>query len=339
MPAKEELRQTVRDRLDTIIARVNAALRGENLAALEAVLTRLGRGGQLPHWYPGLKQNRTLPNLDGKTIGSVVEMLLVAVLETNAFASLGVGPLRINPARGVDLPDLDLGVKSPSENYCTSEPFFSPYERLLGSEFDAVVLLTDYQEAKKKPPLKLQIIQWKYLSKTQIADRGLCRLAGRHRDWLVAQNEARAKKFMRFLAYVNQGDWRAKRLLTVLDHLQSEDEIRAAIAKIGKGFEQENKRRATPPKRSKRPWKPKELIPVEEMDALRAILGITPPHFGVLDAADNWVVDHHADAARLPNENEWQRLLVSPLNGEIGMSVALQWRYNFGRLFGASTKE
>jgi hypothetical protein len=67
-------------------------------------------------------------------------MLLVAVLEKVIFQGLEVPPLRVNPARGVDLPDLDLGIKSPSENYCTSEPFFSAYERLIGSEYDALIL-------------------------------------------------------------------------------------------------------------------------------------------------------------------------------------------------------
>ena len=38
------------------------------------------------------------------------------------------------------------------------------------------------------------------------------------------------------------------------------------------------------------------------------------------------------DQQTLPN-NEWNRLLVSPLNGQIGMSFALQWRYNFARVF------
>lgn len=84
-------------------------------------------------------------------------MLLVALLETSTFRGMGVPPLGINPARGVDLPDIDLGIKSPSQNYCTSEPFFSAYERLLGSEHDMVVLLTDYQTAKKTPPLRMNL--------------------------------------------------------------------------------------------------------------------------------------------------------------------------------------
>ena len=77
MPAKEELRQTVRDRLDAIIAEVNAALRGENLNTMKKGLERTGRNRQLPHWFQKLRTDGTLPNLDGKTIGSVVEMLLV----------------------------------------------------------------------------------------------------------------------------------------------------------------------------------------------------------------------------------------------------------------------
>jgi len=67
MPTKEELRELVRTGLDAIMGRVNEALAGKKLAAIEPVLTRLGRGGKLPHWYAGLKANHTLPNLDGKT--------------------------------------------------------------------------------------------------------------------------------------------------------------------------------------------------------------------------------------------------------------------------------
>jgi hypothetical protein len=330
MPTKEELRQIVRSNLDPLIGKVNAALRGENLANLEAVLKRLGRGGNLPHWYEKLKSDATLPNLDGKTIGSVVEMILVAVLETDTFASLGIPPLKINPARGVDLPDLDMGCKSPSENYCTSEPFFSAYERLLGSEHDALVLLTDYQEAKKKPPLRLQITKWRYLTKTQIADEGLCRLAKKQRDWLLSQNESWAKKVLRFLAFVNQSDWRAKKLVKLIDNLQDDTQIKAIIAEAEADFKTKNAEKLR---------KDKTLLPDSDIDALRAILKIAPLQLGVIDAADNWVVEVQKELGRVPNDNEWSRLLASPLDGLIGMSFALQWRYNFGRLFGVRVED
>lgn len=243
MPTKARLRAVLQQKLMDTIGRVNSALSGQDVETLETVLRRIGRGQQFPHWYEGLKANHTLPNLDGKTIGSVVEMLLVAVLETHTFFGMTVPPLRINPARGVDLPDLDLGIKSPSENYCTSEPFFSAYERLIGSEHDVLVLLTDYQEAKKKPPLRLQIIQWRYLRASQVADHTLCRIALKHRKWLIHTDESRAKRVFRFLAYINQSDWRAKRLLLLLDNLRDDAAIRAIIAKAEKEFAKTNKQR------------------------------------------------------------------------------------------------
>jgi hypothetical protein len=330
MSTKAELRAILQQRLPDTIARVNAALSGQDVEALAKVLARVGHGQQLPHWYEGLKTDHTLPNLDGKTIGSIVEMLLVGILETFTFTDLAVPPLRINPARGIDLPDLDLGVKSPSENYCTSEPFFSAYERLIGSEHDALVLLTDYQQAKKKPPLRLQIIQWRYLLGTQIADHNLCRIALKHREWLVQTVEARTKRVFRFLAYINQSDWRAKRLLLLLDNLRDDDAIRAIIVKAEKDFVKINKERL---KKDKLP------IPDADLQALKAILSVSPLQLGIVDAADNWVVEIRKDTARAPNDNEWARLLASPLDGLIGMSMALQWRYNFGPLFGASDEE
>jgi hypothetical protein len=330
MPTKAQLRAVLQQKLSDTIGRVNSALSGQDVEALETVLKRIGRGQQLPHWYEGLKANHTLPNLDGKTIGSVVEMLLVAVLETHTFLGMTVPPLRINPARGVDLPDLDLGVKSPLENYCTSEPFFSAYERLIGSEHDVLVLLTDYQEAKKKPPLRLQIIQWRYLRASQVADHTLCRIALKHRKWLVQTDESRAKRVFRFLAYINQSDWRAKRLLFLLDTLRDDDAIRAIIARAEKEFTKTNKQRL---KKDKLP------IPDVDLDALTAILAVNPLYLGIVDAADNWVVEVRKDTARAPNDNEWRRLLASPLDGLIGMSLALQWRYNFGLLFGVGDDE
>jgi hypothetical protein len=330
MPSKEELRQLVRARLDQVIAHVNATLRGEHLESIEPVLSRIGRGGQLPHWYERLKHDHTLPNLDGKTIGSVVEMLLLGVLETSTFAGLGLPPLKINPARGVDLPDLDLGVKSPSENYCTSEPFFSAYQRLIGSDHDALVLLTDYQTAKRNPPLRLQIIRWRYLTRTQIADEGLCRVARKHRDWLVRENVAWAQKVVRFLAFVNQSDWRAKQLVKILDALPEEAAVRNLFARAKADFAKQNRQRL----RKDRP-----PLPDADLEALERVATVRPLHLGVIDAADNWVVEVQKDLARLPNDNEWQRFLASPLDGLIGMSFALQWRYNFGRLFGAREAE
>jgi len=322
---KDQLRQLVKDQLDLIIAKVNIALHGKNLSVLRPTIERVGRGGRVPHWFPELEAQGTLPNADGKTIGSIVEMLLIAVLETETFREVGAPPLRINPARGVDLPDLDLGVKSPSENYCTSEPYFSAYERLYGSEHDALVLLTDYQSAKRTPPLRLQIIKWNYLSKTQLADVNLCRIARKHRTMLLNDGEARTQRLFRFLAYVNQSDWLGKHLVSLIDNMNDSGAVLKQIEFAEIDFKRKNLERER---------KFRDLIPDASLRALQSIPKTTPLLVALTDAADNWVTECMKEAGRLPNDNEWHRLKNGPLDGRIGMSFALQWRYNFGRLFG-----
>ena len=86
-------------------------------------------------------------------------------------------------------------------------------------------------------------------------------------------------------------------------------------------------------KNAERARKDKDTIPDHEIESLLSIAESQPIILGIVDAVDNWVVENYKDFARLPNENEWRRLLVSPLNGQIGMSFALQWRYNFARVF------
>lgn len=323
---KEELQEKLKANLDPTMERVNLALKGEGMDVIKGTLKRLGRGNQLPHWFETLRSSHTLPNLDGKTIGSVVEMLLVSVLENYTYKGLGIPQLHVNPARGVDIPDLALGIKSPSTNFCTSEPYFSAYERLLGNEYDALVLLTNYQEAKSTPPLKLQITSWRYVSKTEIAGSTLCKIALKHRDRLIEENEAWAKKLFRFLAFVNQSDWRAKHLIKIVAELGNEEKIKELVSAAEEDFERQNSRRAE---------SLTDIIPESDIKAIKDILSVQPLTLGVLDAADNWVTDVQKDAGRYPNDNEWNRLLTSPLNGKIGMSFALQWRYNFGRLFGS----
>lgn len=324
MPTKAELRNLLRERLDQTMAELNQALQGLNLERLEPVLLRVGRGSTLPHWYDQLRAQQTLPNLDGKTVGSVIEMLLVAVLETVIFQDIEIPQLRLNPAKGVDLPDLDLGVKAPSRNYATSEPFFSAYERLFGSEYDALIMITDYQEQKSHPPLKLQVIQWHYLLNTQLADFTLTSIARKHREWLVNQNEVWAQKIFRFLAYINQSDWRASHLRRIVDAMQNEEQVEKLMIAAQKDFTRKNNQHAR---------NSKDAIPYHEIESLLSIAKAQPMTLGVVDAADNWVVENYKDFARLPNENEWKQLLISPLNGAIGISFALQWRYSFNRIF------
>ena len=323
---KAELREVVRQNLGDIMRTLNAALAGQGLDKLEPVVKRIGRGGKLPHWYAELAEQNTIVNLDGKTIGSILEMLLVAVLETGVLEKHRV-KLRVNPARGIDLPDLDLGVKSPSKNYCTSEPFFSAYERLYGNEHDCLIVLTDYQTAKKtEGAFKIRAESWQYLRASEIADAGLCRIALKHRASLLQQSESTAKRVFQFLAYVNQSDWRGIKLLELLDRMDESDrEFNTALDRIEKDYERLNKTRF----KSNR-----ELIPEVDLQALKQVFPVVRDNLGLTAQLGNWVTEFVKDAARLPTDSEWKRLVNSPLDGKIGMSFALQWRYNFGRIFG-----
>ena len=69
------------------------------------------------------------------------------------------------------------------------------------------------------------------------------------------------------------------------------------------------------------------------MDKILNIKKITPRQIGVFTAIDDWVIETQKDNGRYPNDNEWDRFRKSALNGEIGMSFALQWRYNFSSVF------
>jgi hypothetical protein len=160
---------------------------------------------------------------------------------------------------------------------------------------------------------------------TQLADENQCRIARFNRDWLLADSEVRTKKVFRFLAYVNQSDWLGKQLLRLVEAIQDENAVHEAVALATSDFDRKNREFLR---------LDKPAIPDDDLASLRSILNVKPLRIGVIEAADNWVVQTQKEAGRAPNDNEWQRLLCGPLDGLIGMSFALQWRYNFGRLFG-----
>lgn len=319
-------REHIKNNMSKITEILNAYLRGENVIEIEEILCGLGRGGKLPAWYDLLKNGSSMKNLDGKTIGSVIEMTLVGVLEKHILKKFNIPKLEINPAKGVDIPGINLGVKSPSENFCTSEPFFSAYERLLGNENDSIVLLTDYQSAKKNPPpVRIQIIKSEYLYGSEIAEKNLCSIARKNKDELFYLDETLCKKMLQFLCFVNQSDWRAKSLLSLLNNIFDGDEkidglINDLEIRFNKKMKQDTK---------------KGVIPLDNSE-LNKILQIKTSNqkiYSVINACSDWVIDYHKDFARMPNDNEWHRFLRSPLNGKIGMSFALQWRYDFGPIF------
>lgn len=325
MNTVREIKDNIKKRLSEIVKEVNLALSGgKALQEVKDTLQRLGRGGKTPHWYAMLENDGALPNLDGKSLGSVLEMVFVAVLENKFCHDAPMVPLAINPARGIDIPALQLGVKSPSENYCTSEPFFSAYERLIGNEHDAVILLTDYQTRKSRPPLQIQIIKYAYLKGSQIADKNLCEVAKAHRANLLRDNVSELKKIVRFLAHINQSDWEAKALLKLLNGDLSDNALDKKLKTQIDAFTSTNEKQKNGGK---------EPLPEEILNRLETIGKATPRWLSVVNAADNWVIETQKDFGRYPNDNEWERFQNGNLDGEIGMSFALQWRYNFSPLF------
>lgn len=330
-PQASDLRNRISENLDYIQTSLNHYLAGSNLSELEIILTRLGRGGKLPHWYEGLTQ-RSLPNYDGKTIGSIVEMVLLATIEHKIFTDVPNLPvLMINPAKGVDFPQLGLGVKSPSDNFCTSEPFFSTYERLLGNMHDSLVLLTNYQDKDFKDGLStLAIKQTKLLRGSELADKNLCSIAKTHREFLLSKNETLCKKFVQFLAHVNQSSFMANYLVMLLKNLQEDKQvIDKAIDKINKDFDSRIKKQI---KKGEIPFDKNEISEIMKIK--------DTPHQveAIINCCNDWVIENQKEFARVPNDNEWERFLISPLDGKISISFALQWRYNFASVFGRSEK-
>jgi hypothetical protein len=321
---KLQRRQAVRNGLAGIVERVNQYLLGRQLAAIEPMLTRLGRNGQMPYWYPQLRDDGTLPNLDGKTVGSVVEMLFVADVERNVLRGDLAKHLTINPAKGVDVPDLDLSIKSPSENWCTSEPFSNAFERLLGTEYDVVAVITNYQDAKDNPPLRIQLINHHYFEGHEIADRGLCQRALRVRGRAMQFGDAPARKVFKFLAFAVQSEWLCKRLVELVSSLDTPDALPDLLELAIHKFDRDN---------NARQLRNKPLLPMEEKHFLEGLRGRQPLDRAIVEAADDWILGRWQEAARIPNDNEWARLQRSPLDGKLGVSFALQWRYNFGVFF------
>jgi len=319
-----EYRDLVKTHVEDIKDYLNSALRGERLDDIEPILVRMHNPNDLPNWFTYLKEHNGLPYGDGKTIGSIVEKLLVCIIEKYIFEPNSPLSLSVNPARGVDVPELNLGIKSPSENMCTSEPYFSAYERLLGNEFDVLVLLTNLQSVKDSRPIPLQIVSIRYLDHTEVADKNLCHTAKAMRDYLT-DDEGSLQKVIRFLAYINQSDWEGLRILEIINQVLVEgSNLHSVLAIVKRKFIMDNRR-------FERDGKP--LLDNGILQRLENIKTITPSHIGIIKAADDWVIRNQKDNGRFPNDNEWRRFLHSPLNGKISMSFALQWRYNFGPIF------
>ena len=67
-----------------------------------------------------------------------------------------------------------------------------------------------------------------------------------------------------------------------------------------------------------------EPISIDEYNKIEVIMKSNTKVSAIINACNDWVIDNHKDFARLPNDNEWQRFLKSPLNEKVGLSFELQ---------------
>jgi len=172
---------------------------------------------------------------------------------------------------------------------------------------------------------QIQIIKATYLRGSQIADKNLCAIALKNRERLYYESETLCQKMLQFLCYLNQQDWLAKSLLSLVRILFEGDEvINSKIDEIKISFD--NKLKAD----SEKGVTP---ISIEEYNKIHLIKESNTKVASIINACHDWVLSNHKDFARFPNSNEWQRFLNSPLDGQLTLSFALQWRYNFGSLF------
>lgn len=94
----EQKKEMIKSNIDLIQEKINQVLDGNHLGDISPILKRINSTGNLPSWFNTLHDEGRLPNLDGKTVGSVIEKLLVCVLEKYVFDSEVI--LNVNPARG-----------------------------------------------------------------------------------------------------------------------------------------------------------------------------------------------------------------------------------------------
>ena len=74
----------------------------------------------------------------------------------------------------------------------------------------------------------------------------------------------------------------------------------------------------------------KDMIPLEHLSHLESAAA---SQTDVILQAEGWVSRTLNENWHSPSNAVWQRILTRPLEGKIGMSFALQWRYNFATIF------
>lgn len=151
-----------------VVEQVNFYLRGERHEQLEESSIAKDK------WLECLKRTKLPGRTDGKSLGTCIEKLLKAELSRKLGMSL-----HGSAASGVDIIELSLNTKATSDKQPqSSEPFDSPYERVLGAKFDIFVCVyngIEFLQSQKNAPI--QITAAMYYNRTEVADQQLCESA------------------------------------------------------------------------------------------------------------------------------------------------------------------
>ena len=271
------LNERLRSKLSEIVASVNEYLRGEGHSRIREYVCEFEPTGTGPSWLAHFASTRRPERTDGKSLGTYIEKLVKA--EISRILNV---PITGSSAVGVDIPELSLNTKATSDRQPqSSEPFDSPYDRVLGAKFDILVCIYNGKEFFTAESAPLRILTAQYLEQTEIADSTLCATAKLLQSLALAGaiETNLAQRALKAIVYSKKGGPKRQLYSALHNALVSGDSGRIQTA----------------------------VERCEEDMAREGEIG-------------------------LPSKSEWQRFRKSPLNGRIGISFALQWRYQFRAL-------
>ena len=260
-------------------------------------------------WNKFLKQLQSLEAgeldiSDGKSIGTFIEKLLTVLLSIKKKCVFSG-----SAARGVDLPELNLGIKATSDRQPqSSEPFKNAYERIFGIENALLVFIYNGTAYTAEAEANLRCIQHYLLSETNVADKSLCASARSVRDLYNRKiiNEDVLKSVLRLLVLSD------KSKKEFLDMCRFVHEMTSILS----GKTKEVDFRFLDPA-ADNPTKYLSSTAVRE--GLDKAIRAYQKQFASFPFANDGLI----------TKKQLQDFQDHPLDGKISISFALQWRFQF----------
>lgn len=243
---------------------------------------------------------------DGKSIGTFIEKLLT-VLFSIRKGCIFTG----SAAKGIDLPELNLGIKATSDRQPqSSEPFRNAYERIFGIENALLVFIYNGTAYATGAETNLRCIQHYLLSETNVADKGLCSSAREARDLFNKKiiSEDILRRILRLLVLSDKSN---REFLNMCRLIR---EMAAILQGKIKGVEF-------------------RFLTVKNNDPdLLTYINSAKTHemlSGAIDAYEKQFASFPFASEGLATTQQMKRFQEHPLDGKISLSFALQWRLQF----------